>query len=260
MVPVSLFLLSGCQKGGKHQVDVSSQVRPDFNSSVIKKLLSKQMPQARIEERTHTRLSDPQFLNCTPDLQAFPFCSINTVILPITQDRCTLDVTYDIQFCLLGGGTYLANIFNVTVGTFPNVPPCSDITDYWLNLIDNGRLEQAQDSINHFLLGINNQIENLVILSFIYNFNIDCDEKQLLLVDFYASSCTKSCALVENVINNVYCGIGCCRRTTTYCLRDGRIEKGEPYLEQTQACETVPSACDNKVSTPCVTGSCETLF
>jgi hypothetical protein len=262
MVPVSLFLLSGCQKEGKHQVDCISKVHSEINSSKIKDWINKQAPEARVDEITYNRTSDPGFLNCQPTFEFDSiFCHQFNVTQPITQDGCTLRVSYDVQFCIIAGGNYLTNIFNVQLGTFPKVPPCSDITDYWLDLIDNGHYEQAQDSINHFMLAVNNQIESIIASSFLYNLNINCENNQLLIVDFYASSCIKSCRLTEgNTLSSVYCGIGCCQRTTSYCLRNGRPEKGMPYLSQSRPCETVSSACDNKISTECTTGSCASLF
>ena len=203
-----------------------------------------------------SNVSTRNVLDCGPDREN-PNCSSNTYFnVPVsTLLGCDANVTYSVLTCYNNsnppGVTSIA-VYDVEIQY--SIPSCNTLIDSIIYYVTNGNQVRANYLQVMFNRIVTSKIENIVINDKLDdNPNAyDCENGALVNLDFFSSKCYKFCVTSKK---QVYCGIGCCKRATGYCYKDGVLIKSYSNLSQSAPCESIFDPCE--VGTECAASACE---
>lgn len=199
------------------------------------------------QKNLKTELRD--FIDCGPDLQqtnciSYPYSNISVP----TFMGCNAIASYSVLVCKTNSSPFKVTsiaVYNLDVQyDFANCTTLLDSIEYYVII---GNQTRASYLINMFNRLATQNIEALVVNNELGTNQALylCGEGSMVNLDFFASKCYKFCPIGKK---QVVCGLGCCKRSTGYCYKDGEIQKSFPAISQSAPCES-------KAGDPCESGS-----
>ncbi len=182
-----------------------------------------------------------------------------TDIIP-TILGCNAIVTYNVQVCPTSSfpiQVEALNIYNVNIQFESG--SCEALFDSIAYYVTHGNQARASYLLNLFNGMAANGIEALALdrhLDLEGGATYNCKTSSLVHVKFFASKCYQLCPIGKK---QVYCGLGCCKRSTGYCVIDGVIKRSTTSISQSQPCTTVIPECSAILAT-CQSSACEMLI
>ncbi|MCZ2101640.1 MAG: hypothetical protein LC107_08900 [Chitinophagales bacterium] len=197
-------------------------------------------------------------LDCGPEEDKTCFHASYTDTIP-TILGCNAIVNYDVQICPTKSAPIrvdVMNIYNVNIQS--DYGSCTVFLDSINYYVNHGNQARASYLLNLRNGMAANAIEALTLDRFLNYYggaNYDCNLSSLVNVNFFASKCYQFC---QKDKIDYYCGLGCCKRSTAYCIIDGEIIISGSSVSQSKACKPVKTECDIRRA-PCQSSACGML-
>lgn len=195
-------------------------------------------------------------INCGPIYDP-EYCDefIYTDTIP-TILGCSSIVIYNVLVCTNTSGTVPTkniSVYNVDRNFGPG---CQTLVDSIFYYYSTGNSTRADYLFNTYKGVVTNGVELLVLQRHLLSEtnSYDCASQHLVNFEFFASQCSRFCLSNKT---EVFCGFGCCKRSTGYCFRNGVLRRSQPSISQSSPCETVIDECVFGVQ--CETSACKML-
>lgn len=204
-------------------------------------------------------VSSRSVLDCGPDLEN-PNCTSTShfnVSIP-TILGCNAVVNYKVLECTNNSTPpSITSIAVYDVDIQYSIPSCNTLVDSIIYYVTNGNQIRANYLQLMFNRIVTSKIESIAINDALDDNPLayQCGNGALVNLDFFSSKCYKFCVSSKK---QVYCGVGCCKRATGYCYKDGILQSSVPNISQSSPCESIFNPCE--VGTDCAASACEILI
>jgi len=169
---------------------------------------------------------------------------------------CSSIVSYSVLVCTNTSGTVPTmniSVYNVDRNFGPGCQTLVDSIFYYYSI---GNSTRADYLFNTYRGVATNGVELLALQRHLLSGtgSYDCGNQHLVNFEFFASSCSRFCLSNKS---EVFCGFGCCKRSTGYCFKDGVLRRSQPAISQSSLCQTVIDECG--IGVQCEASACKVL-
>ncbi|HRO07909.1 MAG TPA: hypothetical protein PK611_04730 [Saprospiraceae bacterium] len=195
---------------------------------------------------------------CRPDTSQ-GVCQIDTITdaLVPTFMGCNAVVSCLVKKCETNSIPIQAKsiaIYDVSISFDTNCTVLVDSIEYY---VVNGNNSRATYLLNMFNRLATQNIEQIVITNELQmnGMQYNCEDGVLVKLDFFSSKCYKFCLTGKK---QVFCGFGCCKRSTAYCYLNDELIKSGTNVTQDSPCISQYDPCERGGN--CAADACEILI